>query len=124
MTDFTGAAIPLSERGFARVLDILNVGAPEIWTVLSVETSGFGYLPDRRPLILFERHIFSKQTGGAFDAGHPAISSAKPGGYAGGAKEYDRLGPAIVLNRHAALNSTSWGIGQVMGFNSKAAAYD
>lgn len=124
MADFTGAALPLSEHGFARVLDILNVGAAEVWTVLSVETSGFGYLPDRRPLILFERHIFSKQTGGVFDAGDPAISSRKPGGYSGGAKEYDRLAAAIALNRHAALNSTSWGIGQVMGFNSKAAGYN
>lgn len=124
MADFTGAALPLSEQGFARVLDILNVGAAEVWTVLSVETSGFGYLPDRRPLILFERHIFSKQTGGAFDAGNPAISSPKPGGYVGGANEYDRLAAALALNRHAALNSTSWGIGQVMGFNSKAAGYD
>ena len=124
MADFSGAAVPLSEQGFARVLDILNVGAAEVWTVLSVETSGFGYLPDRRPLILFERHIFSKQTGGAFDTGNPAISSPKPGGYLGWAKEYDRLAAAIALNRHAALNSTSWGIGQVMGFNSKSAAYD
>jgi len=124
MADFAGAAVPLSEQGFARVLDILNVGAAEVWTVLSVETSGFGYLPDRRPLILFERHIFSKQTGGAFDAGHPAISAPKPGGYSGGVKEYDRLAEAIALNRHAALNSASWGIGQVMGFNSQPAGYD
>ena len=124
MADFTGAAVPLSQQGFDHVLDILNVGAAEVWTVLSVETSGFGFLSDRRPLILFERHIFSKQTGGAFDASNPQVSSPNPGGYAGGAKEYGRLAEAIALNRHAALNSTSWGIGQVMGFNSKAAGFD
>ena len=124
MVDFAGAGLPLSDDGFARVLDILGVDAAEVWTVLSVETKGFGYLPDRRPLILFERHIFSKQTGGAFDTTNPDISSPKPGGYAGGAEEYERLAAAIALNRHAALNSTSWGIGQVMGFNSNLAGYD
>jgi len=41
----------------------------------------------------------------------------------GGAKEYDRLAQAIALDRHAALNSASWGIGQVMGFNSAAAGF-
>lgn len=124
MDIFAGAALPLSEQGFARVLDILNVGAPEVWTVLSVETEGFGFLRDRRPLILFERHIFSKQTGGRFDGAYPAISSAEPGGYSGGRQEYDRLSTALPLDRGAALNSTSWGIGQVMGFNSQAAGFD
>ena len=123
MAEFAGAAAPLSFDGFAHVLDILKAGAAEIWTVLSVETKGFGYLPDRRPLILFERHVFSKETEGAFDAAHPAISSRKPGSYAGGAREYERLAAATSLNRHAALNSTSWGIGQVMGFNSGLAGY-
>ena len=124
MTDFTGAAAPLSADGLARSLDILGVGAAEVWTVLTVETSGFGFLPDRRPLILFERHIFSRQTKGIFDAAYPLISSTDPGGYAGGAREYQRLHSAIALNQHAALNSASWGIGQVMGFNSNQAGFD
>jgi hypothetical protein len=124
MDVFSGAALPLSPQGVARVLDILSVGAPEVWTVLSVETRGFGFLPDRRPLILFERHLFSKRTGGRFDAAWPAISAPEPGGYSGGAKEYDRLGTAIPLDRPAALNSTSWGIGQVMGFNSNPAGFN
>ncbi|SRR5579883_132361 len=123
MAEFAGAALPLSENGFALVLDSLRVGAAEVWTVLSVETKGFGYLADRRPIILFERHIFSKQTGAVFDAAHRSISSPKPGGYAGGAKEYGRLAAALALNRHAALNSTSWGIGQVLGFNAGVAGY-
>jgi N-acetylmuramidase-like protein/putative peptidoglycan binding protein len=123
MAEFAGAARPLSPDGFTRVLDTLGVGAPELWTVLSVETKGFGYLVDRRPLILFERHIFSRRTNGVYDASNPTISSPKPGGYAGGAAEYNRLAAAVALDRNAALNSTSWGIGQVMGFNSSLAGY-
>jgi len=89
-----------------------------------VETLGCGYLPDRRPQILFERHIFSKQTGGEFDATAPDISNPTPGGYGPrGAHQYDRLAQAIQLNRQAALCSASWGIGQLMGFNASAGGF-
>jgi hypothetical protein len=80
--------------------------------------TGCGYLSDRRPIILFERHIFHHQTTGVYDESNPSISSAVPGGYRGGAAEYERLQEAMMLNEHAALNSVSWGIGQIMGMNS------
>ncbi len=123
MTKFLGASLPISQAGMAKTTQLLGVSPAEVWTVLSVETHGFGYLNDRRPAILFERHIFHKQTGGRFDAVNPAISSTTAGGYMGGAKEYDRLAQAIALDSHAALMSASWGIGQVMGFNFAAAGF-
>jgi hypothetical protein len=121
---FAGLAAPLSPSGMNQVLDVLGIGAPDMWAVLTVETRGCGFLADRRPLILFERHIFHRRTDGRYDAAHPNISSPKPGGYAGGTREYARLEQAIALDRTAALNSTSWGIGQVMGFNSRAAGFN
>jgi len=121
--EFVGASQPLSESGLTQCTDLLGVGATEVWTLLAVETQGCGFLPDRRPLILFERHIFRKQTRCAFDDSHPSISSATPGGYLGKAREYDRLQEAAVLNRTAALHSASWGIGQIMGFNAHLAGY-
>jgi hypothetical protein len=123
--EFRGAATPLDEEGALDAADRLGVGVPELWAVLTVETSGFGFLPDRRPFILYERHIFSRETGGGFDASSPDISNPKSGGYgAGGVNQYERLGKAMVLDRRAALRSTSWGIGQVMGFNHRSAGYD
>lgn len=115
--DFQGRGEALSDAGIAGSGGQLAVGGAEIWAVLQVETSGSGFLPDRRPKILFERHIFSGRTGGRFDAAHPDISNPKRGGYSGGAAEYGRLARAIALDRKAALESASWGIGQVMGFN-------
>jgi hypothetical protein len=106
-----------------RICDNLGVSGPEVWAVLTVETRGFGFLQDRRPQILFERHIFHSRTGGKHDAGNPDISNAKRGGYAGGPGEYPRLEKAIKLDRQAALQSASWGIGQVMGFNFEVAGY-
>lgn len=122
---FIGMALPLDEPGQQAVLDMLSIGAAELWSVLSVETKGFGYLNDRRPQILYERHIFSKRTNRRFDASNPDISNSQPGGYgATGGHQYDRLQSAINLDRAAALESASWGIGQLMGFNCGQAGFD
>jgi hypothetical protein len=121
--DFQGQGHPLNDEGMKQVCELLGVLDPEVWAVLTVETRGFGFLQDRRPQILFERHIFHRRTNGQFDTGNVDISNAKPGGYAGGSGEYPRLEKAMRLDREAALQSTSWGIGQVMGFNYKAAGF-
>jgi len=112
----------LSNDGLAAVASKLGVFAPEIWTVLAVETSACGYLADRRPCILYERHVFHRLTAGQFDDGR--ISDPCAGGYgAPGAHQYERLNLATRLNRNAALQSTSWGIGQIMGEDFAAAGY-
>ncbi len=122
--EFSGKGAPISGAGMARVCDLLDVGEPAIWAVLTVETRGFGFLPDRRPQILFERHWFSRLTDRRFDAAHPDISNRNPGGYKGGSAEYDRLKQAIALDEEAALKSASWGLPQMMGFNHVAAGFD
>jgi len=122
--EFTGDGLPMSADGLGKGCDRLSIEAADVWTVLTVETKGCGFLPDRRPQILFERHIFHRETGGAYDETAPEVSNASAGGYGpGGAHQYDRLAQAIRLDRTAALRSASWGIGQVMGFNSTAAGY-
>jgi len=120
--EFTGTTRAITAGGFAKAANDLGVKAPEIWTVFAVETSACGFLPDRRPPILYERHIFSRLTGGRFDDGD--ISSPTPGGYGpSGATQYDRLSRAIALNRDAALQSASWGLGQIMGMNFGLAGF-
>lgn len=120
--EFTGRSYALTAAGLASVASNLGVSNPEVWTVLGVETSGCGFLPDRRPPILYERHIFSKLTGGRFDDGD--ISAPTPGGYGPpGAHQYDRLARAIVLDRQAALQSASWGLAQIMGMNYQQAGF-
>lgn len=117
--DFRGAAQALTDAGMSAACRVLQVDPVEVWTVLAVETKGTGYLNDGRPRILFERHKFSASTGHRYDELHHDISSRDPGGYVGGAGEYHRLQDAIALDRRAALESASWGIGQVMGENFK-----
>jgi hypothetical protein len=120
--DFVGRSLALSAGGLAAATGAIAVQAAELWTVLLVEASGWGFLPDRRPKILYERHVFHRLTGGRFDDGD--ISDPKPGGHgASGAHQYDRLARAVALDRAAALKSASWGAGQIMGENFALAGF-
>lgn len=121
---FEGTGTPLSQKAMDDLCKTLNVPQPALWAVLAVETSGCGFLADRRPQILFERHWFSKLTRGRFDSNNPDISNRVAGGYGPrGAAQYLRLERAIKLDRKAALHSTSWGLGQVMGFNAEVVGF-
>ncbi|HEY7811368.1 MAG TPA: N-acetylmuramidase domain-containing protein [Allosphingosinicella sp.] len=120
---FVGAGAPISEGGFASASRKLGNGRAALWALLAVETKGFGFLPDRRPKILFERHIFHRRTGGRYSEARPEVSNSRSGGYLGGADEYRRLERAMRLDRDAALESASWGLGQIMGFNAPRLGY-
>jgi peptidoglycan hydrolase-like protein with peptidoglycan-binding domain len=122
--EFTGQAIPLSAQTLNFIAESLDVQLPAIWSVLTVETSGCGFLRDRRPQILFERHKFHGATGGRFDEVAPDLSNRVRGGYAQtGSGEYERLQRAVALDENAALESTSWGLGQIMGFNAATVGF-
>lgn len=132
-TNFAGVGRPLSDAGLAAALTAMNLDPvtdlPVMWSVLVVESRGFGFLSDRRPKILFERHIFHKETGGRFSGQAPEVSAPTGGGYIGGAPEYARLQRALDLCAAAgisadpALRSASWGLGQVMGFNAVSSGF-
>lgn len=127
MNEFSGATNPLSQAGLDAANRALGCDPCALWSLITVETSGYGFLPSRRPKILFERHHFSRLTQHRYDASHPGISAKEQGGYAVGANraeaEYERLGEAMALDRTAALESASWGLGQIMGFNATGIGY-
>jgi N-acetylmuramidase-like protein/putative peptidoglycan binding protein len=132
---FYGTGQPLTRSGLTKALAILGLGANDaayIWTVVEVETAGltqgFGFRLDRRPQVLFERHIFRKCTNGRFDSEAPDISGPA-GGYGLLSEQYFKLEKALSLCAEAklgaepALQSASWGMGQVMGFNCGVGGY-
>ena len=94
-----------------------------VLAVAEVESRGAGFLPSGEPVILFERHVFSRLTKGKWDATNPGISNPKPGGYGRVADQHARLQEAVKLDRKAALMSASWGKFQVMGFNHRQAGF-
>lgn len=122
MTEFLGKASPLVDRAFRAVNEALGGNACSLWTLLAAGTRGFGFLPDRRQKIAFERHVFHRLTGGRFDA-DAGTSAPAPGGHVGGAAEYQRLASAAALDGSAALESVSWGLGRILGADARALGY-
>jgi hypothetical protein len=114
----------LSDIDYQRAAALLGVEEVAIRAVVSVEAAGSGFLPDGRPKILFERHLFWSFTPLPVSQSRPDLSNPMPGGYRGGAAEWDRLNDAIKFDRTAALRATSWGLGQVLGNNYSVAGYD
>lgn len=125
-SEFVGEARPINEGDYARAADRLGCERAAVKAVASVESGGrSGFLPDRRPKILFESRWFHKLTDGNFDRSHPHLSTPRwVRNYKGGAAEFDRLEEAITLDRTAALASASWGMFQILGVNHAVAGFD
>lgn len=82
-----------------------------------------------RPSILYERHVFSRNTHpkGRFNATHPLLSALKgygPGGYGAFSAQYGKLAQAYALEPEAAFEACSWGAFQVLGENAVALGYE
>lgn len=81
-----------------------------------------------RPTILYERHVFSRNTTpkGRFNVEHPELSALKgygPGGYGAFSAQYDKLERAYALEPEAAFEACSWGAFQVLGENAASLGY-
>lgn len=89
--------------------------------VADVESGGrTGFDTHKRPKILFEVHIFQKNTGGKFDHSHPELSA--PYSSPRRVQSYNKdqwkvLHAAFALAPQAACKSASWGMFQVLGEN-------
>ncbi|MEX3614282.1 MAG: N-acetylmuramidase family protein [Burkholderia gladioli] len=107
----------------------LGVEVAAVRAVNEVESRGEGFLPDGRPVILFERHVFWKQLlahgidPAPIASSMPNVLSQSRGGYMGGAAEYIRLSSALRVCREAAWESASWGAFQIMGFHWQRLGY-
>lgn len=88
--------------------------------IVQVETTGAGFLDDGRPKILLERHYVYRQATQAERNALPAdLCYPTPGGYKGGAAEWDRFETVAQVSLDLAIQSCSWGLGQIMGANWK-----
>lgn len=110
----------LTHSDYLRAAHVLGVEVAAIKAVAEIEAPRGGFLVSGEPTILYERHIFSRLTNRRYDNQYPTISNRIPGGYIGGIAEHLRLQRAVELDRDAALQSTSWGKFQIMGFNYAA----
>ena len=125
------AATTLTEDDYARAAKALNVEVAAIKAVAEVEAAGAGFLPDGRPSILYEAHIFHKHTGGKHAAAKDrrGISLSSPSWNralygATGAAQHNRYEDARALNADAANKACSWGTFQILGENHKDCGFD
>ncbi len=135
----TGNARLLNHNMLLAVAQRLNVELAAIYAVNEVESAGQGFLANGKPAILFERHIMYRQLctprsseddAAALQAQadelatlHPNLINPRPGGYAGGTAEHQRLAHARLLDDTCALESASWGAFQIMGFHWQRLGY-
>ncbi len=113
----------LGPADYQRAAAALGVDVATIRAVAEVESRGRGFGPDGQPVILFERHVFDRRTSGRFRSKVPDLSHPTPGGYGPSSMQHSRLQRAADLDRDAALQSASWGLFQIMGFNHRAAGH-
>jgi len=110
---------PLRRADFEEVAARLGCEWEAVAAVAEVESGPLGgFAQDGRPIILFERHLFSRKTNSQYDASHPTISNRTPGGYPRTqAERWAQLEAAYALDPEAALQSASYGRFQVLGQN-------
>jgi hypothetical protein len=103
----------LSADDLDRAAARLDVEPAAMRAMNEVESRGSGFLPDGRPVVLYERHVMHRQLGAAghdadaLAARYPALVSAKPGGYVGGAGEHGRIASAMRIDRACAIEAIS-----------------
>ena len=126
MMDFVGVAARLNDSDMLTEAAQLRCELAAIHAVCDVESAGQGFLPDRRPKILFEAHVFGKLTRHRWDSSYPNIAARfwnrmlyGPAG----AHQYERLAVAFNLDPVAALEATSWGMFQILGANFGACGF-
>jgi hypothetical protein len=136
----------ISENQWLKFSDLLECESAVLKAIAKVESGGrsaFWRLQGGQgghvPAILYERHYFSRLTGGRYDQDHPDIAwrtgyrkKSQIGQtdkkmhdqlvdaddvYSGYATSYLRLIKAFELDENAALQSCSWGKFQIMGSN-------
>ena len=124
-TSFKGRAKKLEDADIARGALMLKSGEDELHAVVEVEGAGRAYDAKGRPIMLFEPHVFYRNL--PKDKRRTAVKNgiayAKWGHKPYPKDSYPRLIAAMKLDETAALKSASWGMGQILGENHKAAGY-
>ncbi len=122
----------LAEKDLIDLARELKVEVAAVKAVYEVESSGRGFLTSGKAKILFEGHIFWKRlkvhglNPSDYKDGNEDVLYSKwtTKFYKGGEKEYLRLEKAKKIHIAAALESSSWGIFQIMGYHYKKVGYE
>jgi len=109
----------------------LGIETAALQAIHEVECRGSGFNPDNTPVILFERHVMRQRliaNKRDFDLRmmlieRPDLCNKSSGAYGLYSAQHGRLAAAAEYHRESALESCSWGIGQVMGYHWQSLGY-
>nr|WP_174507558.1 N-acetylmuramidase family protein [Acinetobacter sp. Marseille-Q1620] len=109
----------------------LGIETACLHAVIEVECKSSGFNQDGTPVILFERHVMRQRliANGKVDVAYrmmrerPDLCNTTSGGYGLYSAQHGRLNVAAQYDRTSALESASWGLGQVMGYHWKSLGY-
>jgi hypothetical protein len=127
--DFIGTGKAVSAKGVAAAARKIGCDEAAVRAVLQVEAAGRGFDSQNRPKALFEPHKFYKHLGKGPKRDQAVASGLayarwKPGNYPKSSSGvYSQIEAACAIDEDAALKSTSWGLGQIMGENHEEAGY-
>lgn len=124
--NFVGPARPITANDVAAQANFYQIELAALRAVMAVESRNSGFDARRRPIILFEPHVFyrnlsGKQRDEAVRAGLAYRKWGQQPYPSGSDAQYQRLAAAIKINEEAAFRSVSIGMGQVLGENYKVA---
>lgn len=127
--NFVGSGKTVTYLDFLSLSLQFNFTVPEIRAIVQVESATDGFDAQNRPTILFEPHIFWRELGPGpkrdraaalglayanwRDKPYPRTSTDR----------YEQLRKSMLIDETAALRSASYGLGQIMGFNCRAAGF-
>lgn len=115
---------------YAKAADELGAEERAIRAVAAVESSGAGFWTiggEKKPVIRLEAHWFGKLTHYVYNESHPHISCRRwtPALAARTpAAAWQQFDEAASLDEGAAIQATSWGAFQLMGFHFEALDYE
>ena len=109
----------------------LGIETAALQAIHEVECRGSGFNPDNMPVILFERHVMRQRLiankffsiAEKMEIKRPDLCNKSSGAYGLYSAQHGRLIAAVQYHRESALESCSWGIGQVMGYHWKSLGY-
>ncbi|HMI04263.1 MAG TPA: N-acetylmuramidase family protein [Pedobacter sp.] len=106
----------LSKDQITEIARSIGVDYASLMAFISVESGGLGFI-NGRIVIQFEPSWFKKNAPYA-PSGQWSVNKVE-----GQVKEYAAFSEAFHLNKNAAMKSTSWGLGQIMGFHYALLGY-
>jgi hypothetical protein len=117
---------PMTDADYARLASDYQLDGATIRAIAAVE-GGKAFGADGRLMITFEPRAFSRGTGGRFDATNPNVSSPKfrVSDYPRSQEaRWAQFEEAYALDPKAAYESASYGVMQVMGYQSKNVGFE